>query len=108
MEIMHNSTKRIEEYPDLRTGQAFFNELHTVYPEIANMIRGTELDPFYRSELLPELYEFLLVGTEPLKVEQDVWQACPLCKDKDDSKSINCRACKGKGIISIKTGKPPE
>lgn len=30
-----------------RMGQAYFNQLHEDMPEIANQIRGTEVDPFY-------------------------------------------------------------
>lgn len=33
-----------------RKGQAFFNALEELYPDIANGIRGTEFDPFYREE----------------------------------------------------------
>lgn len=35
----HRETQRI--------GQAYFNGLHEVAPEIANAIRGTAADPFY-------------------------------------------------------------
>ena len=34
---------------DQRYGQAFFNYLETVYPEAADVIRGTPCDPFYRN-----------------------------------------------------------
>lgn len=32
-----------------RYGQAFFNYLEAVYPEVADAIRGTPCDPFYRN-----------------------------------------------------------
>lgn len=39
-----------EEYwrdrPSMRRGQAYFNYLNTIDPDIANGIRGTDLDPF--------------------------------------------------------------
>lgn len=41
-----------------RYGQAFFNELYSVRPELADEIRGTHLDPFYTGTG-PELYLFL-------------------------------------------------
>lgn len=35
------------EYPDWRKGQTFFNVLYNLYPEMADEIRGSEIDPFY-------------------------------------------------------------
>ena len=34
-------------YPDWRTGQAYFNIVHTYYPDIAEQVRGTKYDCFY-------------------------------------------------------------
>lgn len=34
--------------PTLRTGQCCFNVLYELYPELANQLRGTEADPYYR------------------------------------------------------------
>jgi hypothetical protein len=34
-------------HPTQRCGQAYFNGLHEVAPEIADAIRGTADDPFY-------------------------------------------------------------
>jgi len=36
---------------DLRLGQLFFNDLCKVRPMIAEALRGTNLDPFYRDEI---------------------------------------------------------
>lgn len=36
---------------DIRLGQHFFNALHTIRPDIANQIRGTKNDPFYRDDV---------------------------------------------------------
>jgi hypothetical protein len=45
-----------------RTGQAYFNALHRVDPELANLIRTTDLDPFYRNErvqsFIRKVYEY--------------------------------------------------
>jgi hypothetical protein len=37
------------DYPDWRSGQALFNSLHQLYPDIADKIRGTFCDPFYQN-----------------------------------------------------------
>ena len=34
-------------YPKLRKGQAYFNYLYQLHPDVADEIRGTEFDPFY-------------------------------------------------------------
>jgi hypothetical protein len=39
-----------------RRGQAYFNALYDIAPEIANRIRGTEFDPFHDdSRIVPFL-----------------------------------------------------
>ena len=42
-----------------RKGQAFFNELLVVRPDIAERVRGTVLDPFYQDARLPEFLSFV-------------------------------------------------
>lgn len=39
-----------------REGQAAFNALFLVRPDIANKIRGTEYDPYYEDERLDSFY----------------------------------------------------
>ena len=34
-------------YPEWREGQAYFNYLYQLHPNVANEIRETEYDPFY-------------------------------------------------------------
>ena len=34
-------------FPSWRKGQAYFNYLYQLHPDVANEIRGTEYDPFY-------------------------------------------------------------
>jgi len=46
-------------YPSWREGQAVFNALHSLHPELADEIRTTELDPFYQDARLPELYAWI-------------------------------------------------
>ena len=38
--------------PEFRLGQWSFNKLYEIRPDIADEIRGTENDPFYRDEKL--------------------------------------------------------
>ena len=42
-----------------RKGQALFNTLVEIYPEIAETVRGTENDPFHRDERINKFIEFI-------------------------------------------------
>jgi len=42
---------------ELRPGQIAFNELYATDPAIANLIRGSEFDPFYDDSKLGAFYE---------------------------------------------------
>lgn len=44
---------------DLRLGQIYFNELAIVRPEIAEAIRGSMLDPFYKERITNVVSEFV-------------------------------------------------
>lgn len=46
MRERHAQTNSVE-----RLGQAYFNVLFKAEPEIADMVRGTEADPFYADDL---------------------------------------------------------
>ena len=50
--------------PGQRDGQAAFNFLHAIKPDIANQIRTTPLDPFYQDDRLDAFFR---------KVEE-LWQ----------------------------------
>lgn len=41
-------------FPNLRYGQAIFNEAHAMWPEFVNTIRGTDDDCFYKDQLVPK------------------------------------------------------
>lgn len=43
-----------------RNGQACFNALHSVKPDDANSVRGTEIDPFYDDALLADFSEYVM------------------------------------------------
>lgn len=40
-------------YPNWRKGQLYFNCLHNMDPELANELRGSDKDPFYRDDRIP-------------------------------------------------------
>lgn len=42
---------------DIRLGQMYFNALNIVRPDIANVLRGSKYDPFYRMEIEPATEE---------------------------------------------------
>lgn len=41
--------EKFHEHDNQRKGQAYFNALHAVRPDLANYIRGTRADPFYQN-----------------------------------------------------------
>ena len=50
-----------ETYPsEWRKGQSFFNALYELHPEVADKIRGTDLDPFHHDDRIPLLINYLL------------------------------------------------
>ena len=51
--------KTQKEYPRWRKGQTVFNVLLDLRPDMAERIRGTELDPFHRDEVVPKLLDWL-------------------------------------------------
>lgn len=44
---------------DWRNGQAAFNVLYSMHPELAQEIRGTDLDPFYDDSRLYAFYTWV-------------------------------------------------
>jgi hypothetical protein len=48
MKVMDKAMELRRQYPDWRAGQAYFNALYTILPDVAEEIRGTPLDPFHR------------------------------------------------------------
>jgi len=51
--------EHIKDYPHIREGQAFFNLLYDVDPEVAESIRATKYDPFHLSNILPKCKEYI-------------------------------------------------
>ena len=53
--------KKVNNKPkEYRKGQAYFNYLYDDNPQLANEIRGTNLDPFHRDDIIPKFLEFLI------------------------------------------------
>jgi len=51
--------KTMRDYPELRLGQTWFNELVAHLPAY-EFVRGSEFDPFYRDEVLLDLFYHIL------------------------------------------------
>lgn len=47
------------ESDDLRLGQVYFNLLLLIQPHIAEKLRGSLRDPFYKNELAPEMEQMV-------------------------------------------------
>lgn len=46
--------------PQYRAGQAYFNTLYHVRPDISERIRGGPLDPFHRNERITDFLECVM------------------------------------------------
>lgn len=60
--FLHNVHKKYETQPvkgDLRLGQIFFNDLCDVRPAIAEQLRGSMLDPFYKERITQVVSDFV-------------------------------------------------
>lgn len=44
---------------DLRLGQIYFNELCNVRPHIAEQLRGSMLDPFFKQRITQVVHDFV-------------------------------------------------
>lgn len=61
MTLIREVTLAIDNKPeDWRQGQAAFNALYKIRPDLADSIRGHfQLDPFHRDERLPAFFDWL-------------------------------------------------
>lgn len=46
-------------HPRWRNGQAAFNALHQIRPDIAEKVRGSSFDPFHQEQALQEFWTFV-------------------------------------------------
>jgi|DEB0MinimDraft_10_1074344.scaffolds.fasta_scaffold06889_5 hypothetical protein len=51
-------------HPSLRYGQWFFQELHNVHQGLAEHIRGTKFDPFYKDHVGDDTLHYLMLMWE--------------------------------------------
>lgn len=51
-QLYRNVNIAMKNFPQLRYGQAMFNEAHSLWPEEVNKIRGTNDDCFYNDDLV--------------------------------------------------------
>jgi len=56
-------------HPEWRLGQTMFNTLYKSHPNIADLIRGTTLDPFYKKD--DQLEDFLQYVKKTLDKRQN-------------------------------------
>lgn len=45
--------------PDYRLGQAVYNKLVEVRPDVAKKLLGTDLDPYYKNSVTTDVWEFI-------------------------------------------------
>lgn len=58
--FLKTAITRTVEHPSWRLGQAYFNTLHDMRPDLADKIRGTWLDPFYSNGAIPHFLGWLI------------------------------------------------
>lgn len=49
-ELYKRASIAMSRFPNLRYGQAIFNEAYSLWPDFVNTIRGTDDDCFYKDE----------------------------------------------------------
>ena len=49
----------LQNNPQLRLGQCWFNELHCCYPGLSEEIRGTKYDPYNSNKNLEAFYYYI-------------------------------------------------
>jgi hypothetical protein len=70
-EIVVTACETIAKNHFLRYGQALFNTLYERYPELANKITGTDIDPFYKDTNIDKFLSFLYDNVESYYVNED-------------------------------------
>lgn len=59
IEYVGNCALRRLNYPNERKGQAYFNTLHEMRPDLSEQVRGSHIDPFYRDEVIENFLSFV-------------------------------------------------
>jgi len=58
-ELMFNASVMMNEQPNLRYGQALYNCLVDINPQLVTSINNTEIDPFYDNNKVPAFLTFI-------------------------------------------------
>jgi hypothetical protein len=58
-EYVEEVSKHLHKEPSLRQGQAAFNVLQKMHPDLADKILRTPIDPFYNDDCLLAFYMFV-------------------------------------------------
>lgn len=65
-QIINRAAIEINANDGYRLGQAIFNIVHKLYPDIADEARATPIDPFYDDSLIHDFLDFVFNRLEPL------------------------------------------
>jgi hypothetical protein len=68
-------------HPSLRSGQCYYNVFHALFPEIADRIAGTDIDPFYDNARIEKFCALVMDVCEANKV----WVVIEFTYPEDDS-----------------------
>ena len=62
IKVCEIAAEMLRDYPFLRVGQAYFNALYKIDPDLANNIRGDGyLDPYLSDDNLPNFLRYILL-----------------------------------------------
>lgn len=82
-----------------REGQRAFNALYAIRPDLAEQVRGTDLDPFYDDSRLPDFHAWLVMAVENGRCPEcngrgvvvDPWtqneDRCPTCNGRTETEN---------------------
>jgi len=58
-EIVEVKDDFLKNYPNWRKGQALFNAIFYIDQDVGNKIRGSQIDPFHRDDMIDKCMDFL-------------------------------------------------
>lgn len=59
LELVMLQREMVERNPSWRQGQALFNAMYELFPEVSETVRGTLNDPFYKDTRIEKCFEFI-------------------------------------------------
>lgn len=59
LELVILQREMAERNPSWRQGQALFNAMYKLFPEVSETVRGTLNDPFYNDTRIERCFEFI-------------------------------------------------